>query len=284
MRETLYFQRNAIDPILDDTMVLDIVRQYVHEAKKVTYIDESGGEARTYAVDDNIILKVQRPQQLRTSTSLEKEAFFLRQLEKQSVANVPRLLGYGKKGDVEYICMTRMPGIAIENAKLSRKEINALLFELGKTLRKIHDIDQRPILESGLFPQDEHADLVEKLKRRYQSALQKEENISPEKLSFALSALEKELKNIQDVDKFVALHVNPYICHTFADENTHKYTGVIDFGDAYIGHPIFDMWYWKVESRKILLSGYTAEKPVSEAFQKIFDTLNVLAKMIEDFR
>ena len=282
MRETLYFQRNATDPILDDAMVLDIVRQYIPNAKMVNHIDESGGEARTYAVDDNIILKVQRPQQLRTSTSLEKEVFFLKQLEKQSDINVPRVLGYGKKDNVEYTCMTRMPGIAVEKAKLSEKEKNTLLFELGKTLRKIHDIDQKHILESGLFPQDEPADLVARLQRRYQTALRTKENINPEKLNFVLDAIEKELQNIQDVDKFVALHVNPYICHIFVDESTHKHTGVIDFGDAYIGHPIFDMWYWKVESRNILLRGYTLEKPVSDAFLKIFDTTNLLAKMIED--
>ena len=281
MRETIYFQRNAPDPILGDDFVLDIVRQYVPEAKTVMHVDESGGEARTYAVDDNIILKVQRPQQLRSSTSLEKEVFFLRQLEKQTDVNVPRVLGYGKKDGIEYTCMTRMPGIAVEDAKLSKEEKNALLFELGKELRKIHSIDQQLFAESGLFPCDDPSDLTERLKRRYQSALQKKDGISPEKLSFALDAVEEELQNIQDADVFVALHVNPYIPHVFVDENTLKYSGIIDFGDVYIGHSIFDMWYWKVESRKILLRGYTDEKPISEAFQKIFDTVNVIAKMVE---
>ena len=76
MRETVYYQCGVADPILKESLTLDIVRQYAPSAGEVRQIDESGGEARVYAIDDNIILKVQRPQQLRSSTSLEKEAFF----------------------------------------------------------------------------------------------------------------------------------------------------------------------------------------------------------------
>lgn len=155
MRETIYYQRNAPDPILDQATVLEIVHQYVPEAKMVTSIDESGGEARAYVVDDNIILKVQRPQQLRSSTSLEKEVFFLNQIAKQTDASVPRVLGYGKKDKIEYILMTKMEGIPVEKTKLSKKEKNDLLLKLGTELRKIHNMDMHPFLESGLFPHDE---------------------------------------------------------------------------------------------------------------------------------
>ena len=80
MIQTIYYQRGAADPVLENDFILNIVRQYAPGAKKVTDVDETGGEARTYAVDNNIILKVQRPQQLRNTTSLEREVFFLRQL------------------------------------------------------------------------------------------------------------------------------------------------------------------------------------------------------------
>jgi hypothetical protein len=46
----------------------------------MTRVDESGGEARTYIVDEAIVLKVQRPQQVRVGTSLAREVFFLNQL------------------------------------------------------------------------------------------------------------------------------------------------------------------------------------------------------------
>jgi len=90
--------------------------------------------------------------------------------------------------------------------------------------------------------------------------------------------IDEKLLLIQDTDVFVALHVNPYIPHVFVNEKIHRYSGIIDFGDAYIGHPIFDMWYWKTESRKILMQGYTSDKPVSDAFLMIFDSLNAITK------
>jgi aminoglycoside phosphotransferase len=285
MRKTIYYQREAADPVLEKGLVLDIVRQYAPGAKGVTLIDESGGEGRTYFVDSDIVLKVQRPQQLRSSTSLEKEAFFMCQLEKQTRVNVPRVLGYGKAGAVEYICMTCMPGIAVERTKLTVREKNALLFELGKELRKIHDIDQTPFIESGLFPCDDEPDLKERLLLRYQNAIQKKKDtVSPEKIEAALGEVEKTLEQIHDPDKFVALHVNPYIPHVFVDDKTHQYSGIIDFGDSYIGHPIFDIWYWRVSSRKKLLGGYTADKPVSAAFQVIFNVANDIAQLVNELK
>jgi len=282
MRETVYYQRGAPDPVLKDSLVLDIVRQYVPGAEAVISIDDSHGEARAYAVDDNIILKVQRPQQLRSSTSLEKETFFLKQLERQTAVSVPRVLGYGKRGTVEYICMTRMPGIAAEYAKLSVPEKNKLLFKLGKELREIHSINQNPFLESGLFPIDEPTDLTDRLLLRYKTAIQEKNNVSLEKKALTLNKVTEALQTIQDTDMFVALHVNPYIPHVFVDETTHEYSGIIDFGDAYIGHPIFDMWYWKISSRETLLQGYTSEKPVGVAFQFIFDIANNIARTVND--
>ena len=283
MRETVYYQRGMPDPVLEDGMVLELVRQYVPGAKAVISVDDSHGEARAYAVDADIILKVQRPQQLRSSTSLEKETFFLKHLEKHTDVSVPRVLGYEKRGTLEYICMTRMPGIAAEHTKLTQQEKHALLLELGKELRKIHDADQQPILESGLFSHDDPPDLTERLRRRYQGVInRKNGTISPDKTMSASDKLEKALRAIQNTDVFVALHANPYIPHVFVDKKTHKYSGIIDFGDAYIGHPIFDMWYWKPESRKILLQGYTSERPVSAAFQSIFDTLDAISKIIDE--
>lgn len=281
MRETIYYQRNAPDPILDQATVLEIVHQYVPEAKMVTSIDESGGEARAYVVDDNIILKVQRPQQLRSSTSLEKEVFFLNQIAKQTDASVPRVLGYGKKDKIEYILMTKMEGIPVEKTKLSKKEKNDLLLKLGTELRKIHNMDMHPFLESGLFPHDEPSDLSDRIYRRYQYAIQKKDNLSPEEISNALTTIKSNLHDIHHKDEYVALHANPYIPHVFVNERTHQYTGIIDFGDAYIGHPIFDMWYWNPKSRQVLLSGYTSQKPVSDSFQKVFDILNLISISIE---
>jgi ATP-binding cassette subfamily B multidrug efflux pump len=75
-----YTQPNAADPVLDERPVLDIVRCHGMSCSTVTSIDETGGEVRVYVIDDNLLLKVQRPHRLHPRTSLETEAFFLNQL------------------------------------------------------------------------------------------------------------------------------------------------------------------------------------------------------------
>ena len=92
----MYSQPNAADPVLDERTVLDIVRRHGVRCSAVTSIDETGGEARAYGIDDNLVLKVQRPHRLRPRTSLEKEAFFLHQLAAYPDIVVPQVLGYGQ--------------------------------------------------------------------------------------------------------------------------------------------------------------------------------------------
>lgn len=50
MFEDTYSQPHAPDPVLDDELVLSLVRRHVPEAVAVTGVDESGGEARTYTI------------------------------------------------------------------------------------------------------------------------------------------------------------------------------------------------------------------------------------------
>ncbi|MGH2484907.1 MAG: aminoglycoside phosphotransferase family protein, partial [Ktedonobacterales bacterium] len=104
MSRDFYVQPDAPDPVLTADLVVSLVRRHAPEARAITGVDESGGEARTYAIDDTIILKTQRPQQLRPRTSLEKEVFFLGQFATEAPeVSVPRVLGYGRDGSsVEY--------------------------------------------------------------------------------------------------------------------------------------------------------------------------------------
>src|SRR5215210_9339145 len=98
------------DPVLDESVVLTVVRRHWPAAGRVTGVDESGGEARTYALDEDVILKTQRPHRVRPRTSLEKEVFHLEQVASQAPEiSVPRVLGYGRELGVEYTVMTRMP-------------------------------------------------------------------------------------------------------------------------------------------------------------------------------
>lgn len=284
MLKDIYSQPDAPDPVLDDELVLSLAQRHAADARAVTGVDESGGEARTYAVDNDIIVKVQRPQQLRPRTSLEKEVFFLNQLAETPEVNVPRVLGYGREGAmIEYTVMTRMPGSPMRQLELGDVERAAVLVELGKTLRRIHAIPQKPLQDSGLIPGDRSFQDVQARFRAYFEAMTEKirtENrpwnidISPEQVAeMAVAAL---LPN----DERVALHSNPGPEHTFVFPETGRYSGLIDFGDAYISHPAFDLRRRAgPEDREAILRGYTTAGPVSDAFMAAWRAIMMLSDM-----
>jgi aminoglycoside phosphotransferase len=274
-------QPHPQDPILDHVTVLSLVRRHVPEAQTVTKVDETGGEARTYAVDENIILKTQRPHKIRPKTSLEKEVFFLQELVKypQIQARIPRVYGYGREGSIEYTCMSRIPGVAVKFADLNPEARKNMLIELGKTLRLIHGIAQEPLIRCGLFPGDR---TFQDTKMRLREASDKEiakiairGDDSEKNLSQRIA--EKAIGLLPELEgHLVALHSNPAATHTFVDGYTGRYTGTIDFGDAYISHPVMDLRRWGLEDRKALYSGYVSEQPVSENFLRVWNVVNVL--------
>ncbi|MGI8551849.1 MAG: phosphotransferase family protein [Dehalococcoidia bacterium] len=269
-----YSQPDAPDLVLDDELVLSLVRRHAPEARTVTAVDESGGEARAYAVDEHLILKTQRPHRLRPRTSLAKEVRFLRNLASDERISAPRVLGYGKEqvkdGIVEYICMTRIPGVAARHTTLEGPARAAMLRQLGRTLRRIHEVPQVPLAESGLFPTDRsRSDLADRLSgsfARVVAAIQTTPadwplEHSPEELAATA------LRALPEPETMVALHSNPGPEHVFVNPATGTFSGVIDFGDAYISHPALDLRQWRTqEDRTAVLNGYTTDGRVSDAF------------------
>jgi hygromycin-B 7''-O-kinase len=285
MPKDIYLQPDAPDPVLDNDLVLSLARRHVPHAEAVTAIDESGGEARSYAIDDDLIFKTQRPQQLRPRTSLEKEVFFLNQIAKTLPdLSVPRVLGYGREGKyIEYTVMTRMKGVALRNAKLDGVQRQAVMHELGRTLRRIHQMPQAPFVESGLLPRDGNAaDVRQRFAEWFEEIGAR---IHSEQRTWALPLMpeqvgQRALDTLPRSDERVALHSNPWHEHTFVDPATGQYTGLIDFGDAYISHPTFDLRRWRERpERDALLAGYTAEQPVSDDFMATWLVAQVLADM-----
>lgn len=284
MLTDIYSQSDAPDPVLDDELVLSLAQRHAPEAKAVTGVDESGGEARTYTVDDDLIVKVQRPQQLRPRTSLEKEVFFLNQLAEAPEVSVPRVLGHGREGAmIEYTVMTRMPGSPMRDLVLGEEERAAVLVELGKTLRRIHEMPQGPFAENSLVPGDRSFEEVQARFRAYFAAMAQKiraENrpwnldVDPEQVGEI--AVDSLLSN----DERVALHSNPGPEHTFVFPETGGYSGLIDFGDAYISHPAFDLRRCAgVDDRDAILRGYTANGPASEAFMAAWRAVMMLSDM-----
>lgn len=275
MPRDYYVQPDAPDPVLSAEQVLALVRQHIPEAKAVTAVDESGGEARTYVIDDNLIFKTQRPQQLRPRTSLRKEVLFLQQLEGVEGVSVPRFIGYGHPEPMlEYTLMTRMPGVAVRNAKLEGENRSTAMKALGRMLRHVHSIPQVPLRESGLFFGDQSpVDVRWRMGSVFDDVT---DMIKEEGKAWTYPATPAEIgrrvmATLPNVTEIVALHSNPGPEHTFVDPATGQLTGIIDFGDAYFSHPINDLRRYRApQDRANVLAGYLEGGPVSDEFMAVW--------------
>ena len=278
----MYSQPNAADPVLEERTVLDIVRRHGVRCSAVTSLDETGGEARVYVLDDNLVLKVQRPHRLRPRTSLEKEAFFLHQLDAYPEIVVPHVLGYGRHDNLEYIVMTQMPGVPALAVDLKGVQRMAVLHQLGRTLRRLHSIPQAPFYGSALFPGNRtREEFVEHVRANLTHAVQVigatpnlwRLDVSPADLaSRVLAALPASVE-------LVALHSNPGPVHTFVRRDTLEFVGLIDFGDAYISHPALD-WRWPTHADRVaLLHGYCDEIPTTDEFMATWRAALVFSDM-----
>ena len=279
----VYRQPTAADPVLDESTVLDIARRHGVSCSALTSVDESGGEARVYGLDDTLVLKMQRPHRQRSRTNLAKEAFFLQQLSAHPEIVVPQVRGYGKYDDIEYLVMTRMPGVAACTVALTGAPRQNLLSQLGRTLRRLHALPQAPFYGNALFPGQR---TWEGFMQRIQASLAQavhvigdtpnlwQLSVSPETLAtHALAALPAS-------GDLVTLHSNPGPVHTFIQPDTYEFVGMIDFGDAYISHPALD-WRWPTHADRIaLLHGYCDETPATETLLATWQAVFVYSDMV----
>lgn len=285
MLKDKYLQPDVTDEVWDDSLVLELVREFVPDAQMTVSVDETGGEARTYAVGNSIILKTQRPHRLRLSTSLEKEVFMLRQLQKHSDIGVPRVLGYSKRSNlIECTVMTRVPGDAIVRTEVTDDELALALYLHGQALRKLHSLDVKPFIESGLFPHDgDREGMVERFFHRLNRTLGSMGGVAEIEILRAKQLGEVIISQIPDGLQFVALHSNPYKEHTFVLPDK-TYSGMIDFGDSYISHPVNDMRRWSFVERSHLLRGYESLGAVDEKFMQVWTVNYQIDAMLDILR
>lgn len=284
MSRDFYVQPDAADPVLDAPAVLAIVRRHVSAAVAVTVVDESGGEARTYAIDDDLILKVQRPPQVRPRTSLAKERFFLDRLAGVAGVRVPTVIAGGSAGPgIEYTLMTRMPGVALAAANIDSAARRHALRALGRMLRLIHAVPQQPIFDARIIPGDHTpADVRGRFGTLFDEAVALASRagvewpaaLEPQRLGRAA------MRALPDVDAIAALHSNPGAEHAFVDPHSGRLTGLIDFGDAYFSHPVHDLRRFRSPAdRAAVWEGYVADAPVSRNFEQTWRVACVLAAM-----
>jgi Ser/Thr protein kinase RdoA (MazF antagonist) len=282
----VYLQPDADDPVLSAATVLGLARAHVSRVEAVTAV-ESGGEARVYLVDDNVVVKTQRPHRVRPRTSLAKEARLLGYLAEALAWHVPSVFGYDRvetlQGSVEYLVMSRIPGRAARHAPVTGPARTRLLHTLGRLLRRLHTRPADQLADSGLFPRDGDAgalrhrlelalaDLVEEINSRpgcWQFAL------GPEAVAFrALEALPSRF------DGPMALHSNPGPTHAFVDAEG-ALTGLIDFGDSYLSHPVLDLRAWPAASDRLALrEGYLDGEAPKGDFEAVWTAAMIYADM-----
>ncbi len=265
--------------------MLSLARRHVPDAQRVRAVEESGGEARTYFIDDALILKVQRPQQLRPLTSLAKEVFFLRQLDALPDGrrvSVPRVIGHGRaEQGIEYTLLTRMPGRALRRTILASAARRAALTDLGRTLRRIHSLPVEPFIESGIVPGD--LSFMDTMTRIAEPLLDRAREARDRGLAwtFPLSIEQiagRALSSLPHTRERAPLHSNPFEEHTFVDPELGVFTGLIDFGDAYVSHPALEIRRWNQPSdRDAILTGYQEEGRVSDDWLAVWRALMIVA-------
>ena len=278
-----YSQPHAADPVLGERTVLDLVRRHGARCSTVMRVDETGGEARVYVLDDHLVLKVQRPHRLRPRTSLAKEAFFLNQLAAYPDIVVPHVLGYGRHDNIEYIVMTQMPGVPALTVELTGVRRTHVLHQLGRTLRRLHTIPQAPFYGSALLPGSRtREEFVAQARANLAQAVQIIA-ATPDlwQLDMAPADLaSRVLAALPACVDLVALHSNPGPVHTFVWPDSLDFVGLIDFGDAYISHPGLD-WRWPTHADRVaLLHGYCEETPVTDEFMAAWRAALMLSDML----
>lgn len=283
----VYLQPDAPDPVLTEEVVVDAARRHALEAGGLLEVDESGGEARAYFLEGGIVMKTQRPHRLRPRTSLRKEALFLAELERQGDFPVPQALGHGEVDGIEYLCLTRVDGVPVEHASLDAVTRAAVLCELGRTLRAIHEIEQSVLADSDLVPGDRTA---ADLKARFSDAFDRLATALEADDTFAgtldvRTVADRCLARIPASTPPVALHSNPGPEHTFVDPSTGAFAGLIDFGDAYRSHPALDLRPWTQDADgEALLTGYRSAGPLPDDFEDVWRASRVIVELAQATR
>jgi len=295
-RADVYSQPNAPDPVLPAEVVRQLAEAHLPADAQLAggmAVDESGGEARVYLFDradaaGGIAVKTQRAHRLRPRTSLAKEAALLAALAEPLAGRIPVLYGYDAvdtaAGPVDFLVLSRVPGRAVVTRGGPDAVRDALLSEVADVLRAVHAVDAGKLRSAGTLPtvdgaaglrarlEPNFADLVEHLAGRPDRWPLE---VPPDRVAErALAALPARL----DAPP-VPLHSNPGPTHVFTDD-AGRFTGLIDFGDAYAAHPALDLRSWPDPADRVRLrEAYLDGRPPSAEWNAVWTVAMVYADL-----
>ena len=278
----IYLQPGAADPVLSEAVVVAAAARHASAVGRLLEVDESGGEARAYLLEGGVVMKTQRPHRLRPRTSLAKEALFLEELRRAGRFPVPSVLGYGHVEGIEYLCLTRMAGVASRHVELNAGQRSEMLRTLGTVLRSVHQIDQSRLRDSELLPgDDDPADLAPRFRDSFARLAEALEDDATWQGDLDIRRLaERQIAHLPSDTQPVALHSNPGPEHVFVDPVAGRFTGLIDFGDAYRSHPAMDLRPWRRPGDAAdVLAGYRSAGALPGGFEAVLTACHIMAEL-----
>jgi len=147
----------------------------------------------------------------------------------------------------------------------------------------IHSVDVKPFIDSGLFTDIDKnvSDVKARLQANFDWGLQRlSEKLSQSEINKANASAAEEISKITEAT-IVPIHANPSSTHAFVKSNN-RFSGLIDFGDAYISHPICDMRRWALSERQPLFEGYISSGKATKDIAVVYEAAAALEKILEN--
>jgi aminoglycoside phosphotransferase len=172
----------------------------------------------TFLVGDVVVKLFGNVPSWRQSHEAERAAYELLATDPEILA--PRLLGRGRLSDDPdaswpYLAVTRIPGVALEDAELSPEQRRTIAEELGRLIRRVHELEP-----SGIATDEDWPDL--------DVATAAERSSLPPHL---VAQVDDYLGRLGPFDR-VFVHGDLVAMHAFVEEG--HLTGVIDWADAIV--------------------------------------------------
>jgi hypothetical protein len=172
----------------------------------------------TFLVGDVVVKLFGNVPSWRQSHEAERASYELLVTDPEILA--PRLLGRGRLSDDPdaswpYLVVTRIPGIALEDADLSAEQRSSVASELGRLVRRVHELPPVGVVTDANWPDLDVTAAAER------------SSLPPH----LVAQVDDYLSRLGPFDR-VFVHGDLVAMHTFVEDG--RLTGVIDWADAIV--------------------------------------------------
>jgi hygromycin-B 7''-O-kinase len=172
-------------------------------------------------------------------TDAQNETLALAALSAETGFRVPRLLASGELEGWPYLVLTRLPGFPLDECweHLAQPDRLSLAASLGSVLAALHRTPTANLAPLNVG----FSSLLAGLRASF-AARQAETGANPEWIAQCTAFLDSLPTPIVLPQADVLLHADLNAEHLFCEPTDHgwRITGLIDFGDAMLGHPYYE--------------------------------------------